>query len=174
MPMGQNAANIDLEREEYEAALKANPRDKEALNKLGGLYFNQNNFDKAEMLFKQALEVDPRYKLALNNLGLVYDRKGKTDEAEAKYKEALKSDPNYALTHFNLGMLYSDKPDKFEQAKESFKFVLKTKSELFERAFNMLDKLYTNHCDYVNQCGTTSRCEPKDEGELIKPFVNHE
>ncbi|NVM36602.1 MAG: tetratricopeptide repeat protein [Candidatus Lokiarchaeota archaeon] len=47
-----------------------NPKNKDALQNIGGLYYNAGNYPKAEIYYKKALELDPK---DLKNLEFLMD-----------------------------------------------------------------------------------------------------
>lgn len=106
---------VQLTREEkiapaekaYEAALKLDPRLKEAANNLGTLYFQQHLYEKSIAAFKQALSADPGYARAHNNLGIVYTKKGQMGMAVKEYQAALAGNPKYAAPYYNLAWLHA-------------------------------------------------------------------
>ena len=60
--------NEVLAIENYKEALLHNPYNKQALNNLGVIYHEKNQFNKSIELFKKAISVDKFYLDALNNL----------------------------------------------------------------------------------------------------------
>jgi tetratricopeptide (TPR) repeat protein len=67
----------ELALQNYQEALKLNPRNKTVLNNLGYSYYLNSEWAKAENLFTRALHQDSGYKPAWKNLGLAYARQEK-------------------------------------------------------------------------------------------------
>ena len=90
----------------YEKVLELEPTYAPAHINLGTLYYNQSEYDLAEVHYLKAIECDPRYALAYFDLGNVLDETQRLDEAIAAYKVALQLAPTYADAHYNLALAY--------------------------------------------------------------------
>jgi tetratricopeptide (TPR) repeat protein len=120
---------------EYEALLKANPKDADLHNDLGYSYYCRGEWANAESALLKAVQYDPNHKRAWINLGLtlaqlgkwdesfqafckvvrpaeahsnfafILAAQGKTIEAKAQYREALSLDPNLRVAQTALGRL---------------------------------------------------------------------
>jgi tetratricopeptide (TPR) repeat protein len=90
----------------YKKVLELEPGYAPAHINLGTLYYNQSEYDLAEMHYLKAIECDPRYALAYFDLGNVLDETQRLDEAIAAYKVALQLAPTYADAHYNLALAY--------------------------------------------------------------------
>ncbi|MEK7398824.1 MAG: fused MFS/spermidine synthase [Candidatus Poribacteria bacterium] len=95
--------------------IKVNSKDVEALVKLGTVYQNQGQTDKAIEQFKKALEIEPDSMLAHSNLAYIYEGQGKIDEAIAEFKELLRIKQDLPQIHVGLGLLY-DAQGKLDEA----------------------------------------------------------
>ncbi|MCX6353535.1 MAG: tetratricopeptide repeat protein [Candidatus Aureabacteria bacterium] len=76
----------------------------ETHNRLGQIYYSQNNLQKAEQNFKKALESNPKYTVAMGNLGVVCLKKGQYEEAARKFKEVLSISPDDAAARQHLAI----------------------------------------------------------------------
>jgi len=56
--------------------------------RLGNLYIDQGDLDRAERAYRRVLELDPNHSRAKNNLAVVYKRQGKIHLFVRTYKEA--------------------------------------------------------------------------------------
>ena len=113
-------------------------------NKLGILYMQLAEFDKAEVYHQQALEIKEKQlgpnhlnvALTYNNIGLVYRKKGDPDQAKDYFQRALEIlekqlGPNHvdvARTYNNIGLVYRKKGD-LDQAKDYFQRALEIKEK---------------------------------------------
>ena len=135
-------ANHDkLARDEFDKALKVQPKDPELWNDFGYHEYKRGNWSQAEQAFVRATELNPRFEKAWNNLGLARGQQGKYPEslqafekvvrpAEARcnlafvlmtqnkpqqardlYEEALRLDPGLQLARIGLAKLNSPKSD---------------------------------------------------------------
>jgi len=90
----------------YHKVLEIDPVHAAAHINLGTLYYNRQDFGRAEIHYRRAIESDPRYALAYFDLGNVLDETGRVQEAIATYKTALQLAPTYADAHYNLALAY--------------------------------------------------------------------
>ncbi len=90
----------------YNKALELEPRYAAAHINLGTLYYNRQDFTRAEQHYRRAVEADQRYALAYFDLGNVLDETGRLDEAIRAYKAAIALAPTYADAHYNLALAF--------------------------------------------------------------------
>ncbi|HOC52569.1 MAG TPA: tetratricopeptide repeat protein [Caldisericia bacterium] len=133
--------------DKYKKAIELNPKDAEAHNNLGVLYYNQNKFKEAEYEYKKAIELNPNHAGAHNNLGGLYYTQKKFKEAEYEFKKAIKLDPDFAVAHYNLGALYYTHK-KFKEAEYTFKKVIEL-NPINANAHFALGNLYFNQNKFI-------------------------
>jgi tetratricopeptide (TPR) repeat protein len=106
---------VQLEEEEltipraielYEEILRLRPMHASASINLGTIYYNRQDFAKAEELYRQATISDPEYALAFFDLGNVLDEMKRLSEAVDAYQRAVALVPSYADAHYNLALAY--------------------------------------------------------------------
>ena len=90
----------------YEKVLQIDPNHAAAHINLGTLYYNRQEYTRAEKHYRRAIDVDPRYALAYFDLGNVLDETGRVPDAIGAYKTALLLAPTYADAHYNLALAY--------------------------------------------------------------------
>jgi tetratricopeptide (TPR) repeat protein len=90
----------------YEQVLQLEPAHAAAHINLGTIYYNRQDYVRAEKHYRAAVQVDPRYALAYFDLGNVLDETGRVAEAIKTYQAALLLAPNYADAHYNLALAY--------------------------------------------------------------------
>ena len=73
---------------------------------LGTIYYQAEDFDKAESAWNQAIEINSLNFDAYNQLAILKREQGEFDEAEAIYLNSLAKWPDNAEAHRNLGILY--------------------------------------------------------------------
>ncbi len=132
---------FDESEDKYKKAIELNPKDAEAHNNLGILYYNQNKFIEAEYEIKKAIRLDSNDAGAHNNLGALYYNQNKFIEAEYEYKKAIELNPNHAGAHNNLGGLYYTQK-KFKEAEYEIKKAIELKHDYAEAHYN-LGELYS-------------------------------
>ena len=80
-----------------------------ALDYLGSVYVQKNQFDKSIQLYKKSLEVVPDDPFVLVNLGNAYGSSGLLDRAITCFKMAIEIKPDYEIALINLGTAYQRK-----------------------------------------------------------------
>ena len=91
--------------ENFEAALRINPRYIYAHTALGFVFANQGRLTEALEQFDDALRIAPRFARAHTGLGLVFASQGKLSEASDHFRRALESAAGDAQAHFYLGLI---------------------------------------------------------------------
>jgi tetratricopeptide (TPR) repeat protein len=100
------AGDLQRAREGYQGALRANPRDRDALLGLAAIDARSQDFESAELRYLRVLELDPRDPYA--TAGLIALR-GQTDPvlSESRIKNMLAQQPDAAFLNFPLGNQYA-------------------------------------------------------------------
>jgi len=92
-----NVYNLEGKRkeaiEELKEAEKKSPFDFALPFQLGLIYFQNNDYDKAQIEFEKAVVLNPNYANALYFLGLTYDQQGKREKAIEKIEKVLSLNP---------------------------------------------------------------------------------
>jgi Flp pilus assembly protein TadD len=86
----------------YELVPSAN-----ALDGLGCVELQLENYEKADTYFARAMEFDPAYIQVLGNRALLYEKMGKITEAEAYFRKAVELAPSNMPIRNNFGVLLS-------------------------------------------------------------------
>jgi len=130
----------------YKKAIKFDAYIPEAYNNLGAIYFDTNNFKKAEINFKKAIKLNPKYDGPYYHLGITYKRQEKYHEAISSINKHLELNPNNADAEAFLGNIYLNLGN-FEQALEHYQKALQINPK-FAAAHNDLGNLYKENSDY--------------------------
>jgi tetratricopeptide (TPR) repeat protein len=93
-------------KNEYKAALVANPRDAQAETRLGEIAFKANDLQAASEHYARAVQLQPSDSGANIGLAKVLMATGKTQKAEALLQHAVEVDPTNAVAHFRLSTIY--------------------------------------------------------------------
>jgi len=99
----------------YEKAIELDPKMYGAYNNAGQLYFEQNNFGKAEAYYKKVLSIKSDYLITYVNLGSLYLENKQYSDAENILKKALEIDSNNPFIFYSLGLAY-EKMNRIEDA----------------------------------------------------------
>jgi tetratricopeptide (TPR) repeat protein len=111
----------------YMKVLELEPNHAAAHINLGTIFYNRQDFAKAEKHYRAAIVADPRYALAYFDLGNVLDETGRLPDAIKAYLTAIMLAPTYADAHYNVALA-------LEKSK------LPRKALLHWRAYVKLDK----------------------------------
>jgi tetratricopeptide (TPR) repeat protein len=142
---GGPPAPVMQQIQELKERIKENPRDADAYEQLGDLYFNANMYDKALALYKQAVDFNREDLAARNNLAICYHLVGKDKEAFDELNTALKMAPNSQNLWITLGVI-SYEVGKIQQARDSLKkaIAIDPTSEAGVKAQKMLKDLVSS------------------------------
>ncbi|HYM75302.1 MAG TPA: FG-GAP-like repeat-containing protein [Candidatus Dormibacteraeota bacterium] len=126
--------------EEFQQALKLNPRHLLSLDNLGNAYRAQKLWDQARAVLERALEVAPDDPEANYSLGMVFAQIDDTGKAEDHLHRALKARPVYPEALNNLGVLYLVTRRR-DEAVASFEQCIRV-APAFDQAFLNLARIY--------------------------------
>lgn len=90
------------------AAIKADPKNVEALIQLGNLYYDHQAYAQAIEYYGRALELRPNDVNVRTDRGTAYWYSGFPEKALAEYDLSLAVNPTHAQTLFNLGVVRRD------------------------------------------------------------------
>ncbi len=120
-------AVMEQVRKEIDAlkkALEANPKDLEALRKLGNLYMDAGMFDRAAQFYDDALAVDATLVDVRTDMGTCLRRLGRPLEALDAFQVSVKQDPNHWKSWFNIGVVCLYDLGRYDEAEKAFEQVL--------------------------------------------------
>ncbi|HXX67561.1 MAG TPA: tetratricopeptide repeat protein [Polyangiaceae bacterium] len=113
-----DAGNYADARSSFEAALKKNPRDYQALFDLGMACEKLQDKSAAERAYRAALEAKPDLDAASAELSALLIDEGRADEAIAVARAGLAKRPGSAALHENLGVATAAKGDQDQAVRE--------------------------------------------------------
>jgi eukaryotic-like serine/threonine-protein kinase len=96
----------ELAENEFNTALKLEPRNADAYRELALAYENMGKPEKAESTYKTAIGLRKDDWSGLKQLGVFYNRQGRYPEAEQLLLQVIQLTPNSAHAHSNLGGVY--------------------------------------------------------------------
>ncbi len=126
--------------ENYQMALRLDPKYAEAINNIGTIYYAQRKHKKAINQYKKALRYAPKSASIYSNLGTAYFARKKYKDAFAAYQKALELDPDVFEHRNTAGSLLQERSVK-ERAKFHF-YLAKTyaRAGMFDRALLYMRK----------------------------------
>lgn len=96
----------------YESALKIDNINSQVRFTLANLYYNAQNYEKAEEAFKTVIEQEPKFGPTYYSLGLLYAELNKIDDAILQMKKANILMPENIRVYYNLSLLYDKNQEK--------------------------------------------------------------
>lgn len=117
--LGSPANPVEDTIKAFKERIAANPKDAEAMARLGDLYFENSKFDEAIAEYKKAVILNPKDIDTINDLGLAYLYIGKKDEAVKELEKGSRVDPMYQRIWLSLGFAYVSNGNK-DKAKEAW------------------------------------------------------
>ncbi len=113
-----SAGNLADARADYEAVLRKEPKNADALLGIAAVSLRQGRNDLAEEYYVRALEADPKNGLAQAGLISLHSQ---TDpvQAESRLKSLIAAQPDLAPLHFALGNLYA-RQGRWNEAQGAF------------------------------------------------------
>ena len=105
------------EAEFYKNILKYEPKSTRVNNNLGNFYYNEGDFNNAEIYYQKATEGDNTFAQPYYNLGSIFQARGDIKTAIQLYKKAIEIDPNFYYSYQNLAVIYAQRGDLVEAVK---------------------------------------------------------
>lgn len=110
------ANNDKLARDEFDKALKLQPKDAELWNDVGWHEYQRANWPQAEQAFTKATELNAKFEKAWMNLGLARGQQGKYSESLAAFEKVVR--PAEARCNLAFVLLTQKKPEKARELYE--------------------------------------------------------
>jgi eukaryotic-like serine/threonine-protein kinase len=110
--LNTTVGKYDIALQQYEKAMKMNPRDVDSLIGLSRVNEKLNRVDEAEKNLQQAIAIRPDYWNGYVMLALFYNRQKRGLEAIEQLKRVIELTPDNATAYSNLGAEYIDLADE--------------------------------------------------------------
>jgi len=120
----------------YEDALRADPKNTEALVGLGYSREREQKYEQAETALKKCLLLDPKNELAAFHLGITYFKQEKWNDALAAFEKNVAVNTKNARSHHYLGII-SNKLNFLSRAEREFKTAIAIDPNYGEAHFNL-------------------------------------
>ncbi|THB74443.1 MAG: tetratricopeptide repeat protein [Desulfobulbaceae bacterium] len=112
-----------------EARVTSNPEDFNAWTKLGHLYFDSDQYNKAIGAYTKSLELHPGDANLWTDLGVMYRRSGDSTKAIESFDKAIAMNPVHEPSRLNKGIVLFYDFGKVEEAIAIWEAVLKLNPE---------------------------------------------
>jgi tetratricopeptide (TPR) repeat protein len=103
--LAESQGNLENAIAQYSAAVKLDPKNLDAMFRLGGVYVQTKRFDEAITIWQRYLKATNNSPQAYSNLGLAYEAAGRADEAEKSYQAGIARDPHNQSCRVNYGLM---------------------------------------------------------------------
>jgi Tfp pilus assembly protein PilF len=110
---------------EYQAAIKANPKDADLLNDFGYFQYERGNLTDSEQWLRRAIATNPKHERAWGNLAMNLGEQGRFDESYDAFTKVV----GPAEARSNVAVLMA-RQGQSDQAKESLRLALATDADL--------------------------------------------
>jgi tetratricopeptide (TPR) repeat protein/predicted Ser/Thr protein kinase len=129
----------ELALQEFQQALKLDPRNPGALRGLAAVYDSMGRQSEAERLYQQATVLSPDSWGGFNEFGAFYLHHRENERAAQQFRRAVELTPDNALAHGNLGLAL-DQLGKAQEAESELKKSIELQPTY--PALTMLGRLY--------------------------------
>lgn len=126
----------DLAEDLFNGALSWDSTYAFAINGLGNIALDQQDFISAEKYFRESIRLHPRSALSYNNLGNVFILQNDYINGEIYLKMSLTLDPNSSYIYYNLGNVYL-KTGRTAQAEKMYKKALALDPRMCKAHYNL-------------------------------------
>ena len=98
-------SDADSEITGLKGILQKDPKNADALIKLGNIYMDSGRFAEAIDSYGKALAIDPKNLDVRVDMGTCYRRLGRPQDAVKEYRKAIEINPRHLNAHLNLGVV---------------------------------------------------------------------
>ena len=104
-PAGDDGTEMDGRISELEKFLEQHPEDAKAWARLGHMFFDTNQFQKAIQAYEKSLALAPENPGVITDLGVMYRRSGQPEKAIQAFDRAVAVSPGFETALFNKGVV---------------------------------------------------------------------
>ncbi len=150
----ESQGKADLALQQYEAAVKMDPKSISSLLLLGDLSFRSGNYETAESAYQKAVALQPENGDIYNNLCWVYLKQNRgIDKAGDLIKKALVATPGrrgYYLDTLGVVLLKLNRPaESVDALREAIALIPGDESEYLAEAYAHLAEAYRKNGDEI-------------------------
>ncbi|MGB9106771.1 MAG: protein kinase [Terriglobales bacterium] len=144
----------ELALQEFQQALKLDPRNPGALRGLAAVYDSMGRKSEAERLYQQATVLSPDSWGGFNEFGAFYLRHSENQKAAQQFRRAVELTPDNALAHGNLGLAL-DQLGRADAAEAELKKSIELQPTY--PAYTMLGRLYYRQRRWAEAAATVEK-----------------
>lgn len=136
----KNDELIQLAINQFNYALKINPKNAKVYNALGVAELKRGDLYQAQVNFEKATQVNQKYATAWDNLGSVYYITNELDKAEPNFKKAASLNPNSSTVYYHLAQVAFKRDDIQKALYYANKSLLLNHHSTY--AYNLIGEVY--------------------------------
>ena len=121
--LNETQGSLPLAVEQYEEALKLNPKYIPALFRLGMVYSEMKQYEQAIAIWNRYIEVTEDSAIGYSNLAFCQELSGNRKAAEESYEAGIERDPKNQPCRVNFGLMLA-RQGRIDEAKSQFAAVL--------------------------------------------------
>jgi tetratricopeptide (TPR) repeat protein len=114
-----NKGDLTAARANYEAMLREEPANRDALLGMAALEIRSNRPEQAEIYYRNLLQVNPRDPYAQTGILAIRGQMGDPVQAESRVKNLLANDPEAQILNFTLGNQYAQQ-GRWPEAQQAY------------------------------------------------------
>jgi tetratricopeptide (TPR) repeat protein len=141
----QQVGNDSAAIANFEGAIVFNPRDVDAYQTIGNIYFMRKDYDKAQVWYEKGSEVDKLYPKTYQNMATIAYMRKDYEIAKKYFNLALAVDATYPRAYYGLGLIAFITGDT---AEAESKFMDAVRVGSMSEAIYMLGTLYYDQFKY--------------------------
>jgi tetratricopeptide (TPR) repeat protein len=101
----QQIGDDSLAIDNYEGSIVYNPKDVDAYQSIGNMFFVKRQYDEAMSWYDKATEVDFLYPRSYNNMATIWFMRGDSAQAKKYWNQAISIDATYPRAYYGLGLV---------------------------------------------------------------------
>ena len=164
------AGRVDLAIDEFQRAIKDDPKNPYFRKGLGLAYAQQKKYREAVESFEKALELNPYYVDVRNDLGTALMLQGKREDGKREFVKAFgePTNPTPELSARNLGQAYFEEQN-YEEALKWFQTAVKRNIKYSDAQLGLAESLLALNRseEAVVQLEAANNYLPEDNGILL-------
>jgi tetratricopeptide (TPR) repeat protein len=136
---------------QLESMVAANPKDTDSWVKLGNIYFDTDQYQKAINAYSKAMETGSETPFIICDLGVMYRRNGQPELAIKAFDRALAMDSKFEMAYLNKGIVLVNDFNKKEEAIKVWRQLLEINPLAMAGNDQTVGELITHYTDHPEQ-----------------------
>lgn len=134
-----------------ESKVATDPADTGAWTKLGNIYYDTDQYQKAIHAYSKALETGGENPAVLCDLGVMYRKTGQPEMAIKSFDRAMAQDPSFQPAYLNKGIVLVNEMNDREKAIQVWEDLLRKNPLAMASKDQTLEELITHYKDHADK-----------------------